>query len=909
MSTIFGENIHSYVKNWDEVETTKFQGFDVNSWAKDCFDSSFVMHYKGGDKTVDNKGVIHFTKDGCIILNGVIYSGAQCLNVVYEAYTGNKLNTAGEAEDFMMRHADDPHLAFVFFHIYPYDDIVGNQISDSLSIGTGLFITSGRTATGGLFYQHYFWAGTHYYRVVAAEALEASAWIEIQDISSIRYNESEHKIELHGIKNLSTSIKNPAAFVGNTASSVIIPLADSSKDGLCPSGIPTQVNNNTKYINELKTSVISDLTDKVNKAVDRSIYNFDNIINGGANTLKPLSELYNYNGANDSSITTELQNIENCEINWYADDRKFFLNLGQYQWPVTEVIIKNTNPDWDIWNRWYSMYGKPVIYGNTDNYQYNLYRETHGFNDQSKNWRNAANNIYVICSEGDNQHNNIESLSYILLDETGIQNKLDWLAEKVTQEPSSQPSIDLTPYVKKSEFDELVNNWDSSNRVRAYIDSVMDYIYRDSTNSLESHILPGIRNNFTSYVTKQQLVNQSYIKKTDAVKSFTSYQYISNQSYITPTKLNTTLNDYTLNSNFNVLQSKVGLNTTSISDLYNSYNSLYSSFITLQNSYNSLYNTVAYNISYHNSMIEYLIGLHNSSGTVVTPAPVTDAPVTDAPVTSAPAIDSITLKLSDYNNKKNILWDSSYIRECVTVHINNDLINSVGSTYNNDTIQINNVSFIGTRSYMFDLTLVSNVVVFGSLTKEQALSQSHGYKLIWTGGLSTTTMGEPPSQSCPSTNINDCPYMLEGAFGSTLTAYRGTNGPYEIFGRYVNGTTTIPGVGSAYYTAKFRYLYPYLTKLGDYTFSYFEYPNDYVINDDSDKTKRAVTPGKWYNVTDSVSVMLDSSWMYNNKYFVKYTVTIDKSAAVKFNSGDYKMQVGLHVCSPQIFRTDDLTIK
>lgn len=698
------------------------------------------------------------------------------------------------------------------------------------------------------------------------------------------------------------------AFVGNTASSVIIPLADSSKDELCPSGMPTQVNNNTKYINELKTSVIPDLTDKVNKAVDRSIYNFDNIINGGANTFKPLSELYNYNGTNDSSITAELQNIENCEINWYADNRKFFLNLGQYQWPVTEAIIKNTNPDWDIWNQWYSMYGKPIIYGNADNYQYNLYRETHGFNDQTKNWRNAANNIYVICSEGDNQHNNIESLSYILLDETGVKKQLDWLTEKVTSEPVSQAPVDLTPYVKKSEFDELVNNWDSSNSIRAYIDSVMDYIYRGSS-SLESHILPGIRNNFTSYVTKQQLVNQSYIKKTDAIKSFTSYQYISNQSYITTTKLNTTLNDYTLNSNFNVLQSKVGLNTTSINNLYNSYNSLYSSFITLQNSYNSLYNAVAYNISYHNSMIEYLIGLHNSSGTVVTPAPVTPAPVTPAPVTSAPAIDSITLKLSDYNNKQNILWDSSYIRETVTVHINNDLINSVGSTYNNDTIQLNNVSFIGTRSYTFDLTLVSNVVAYGSLTKEQALTNSHGYKLIWTGGLSTTLMGEPPSQNNPSINIKSCPYMLEGAFGSTLTAYRGTNGLYEIFSRYVEGTSTIPGSGSAYYTAKFRYLYPYLTQLGDYAFSYFEYPNDYVINDDPDKTKLAATPGKRYNVTDGISVMLDSSWMYNNKYFVKYTVTIDKSAAIKFNSGDYKMQVGLHVCSPQVFRTDDLTIK
>lgn len=57
-----------------------------------------------------------------------------------------------------------------------------------------------------------------------------------------------------------------------------------------------------------------------------------------------------------------------------------------------------------------------------------------------------------------------------------LKKQLDWLTEKVTSEPVSQAPVDLTPYVKKSEFDELVNNWDSSNSIRAYIDSVMDYI-------------------------------------------------------------------------------------------------------------------------------------------------------------------------------------------------------------------------------------------------------------------------------------------------------------------------------------------------------------------------------------------------------------------------------------------------
>lgn len=546
MSTIFGKNIHSYIKSWDETERTKFQGFDVNSWAKDCFDSSFVMHYKTEDKTVDNRGVIHFTKDGCIILNGTIYSGAQCLNVVYEAYTGNKLNTAGEAGRFMKEHADDPHLAFVYFHIYSDKNIVGDQVSDSNSVGTGLFITSGRTTAGGLFYQHYFWGGAHYYRVIANNCSDASTWIEIQDISSLIYAPATRKLELKGIKNLSTSIKNPKSFIGNTASSVIIPLVDSTRTA----GLLSRISYNniignieTNQTNILKHNTritaiekqLPDLTDKVNKAVDRAIYNFDNIITSKPSTFKPISELYNYNGGNDSYITQKLQNIENCEINWYVTEKKFLLNLGQYQWPVTEAIIKNTNPDLDIWNQWYSMYGKPVIYGNTDNYQYNLYRETHGFNDQSQNRGNAANNIYVICSEGNNTYNNIESLSYILLYETGVKKQLDWLTDIVTSD-----------------------------------------------------------------VTKQQL---------------------SNKSYITTSKFNATLNNYTL-------KSKAGLNTDSINELWSSYNTLYNSFTDLQTSYNTLYNTVAYNISYHNSMIEYLIALHNqTSGATVTPAPVTSTPL------------------------------------------------------------------------------------------------------------------------------------------------------------------------------------------------------------------------------------------------------------------------------------------
>ena len=599
------------------------------------------MHYNSGNKTVDNRGVIHFTKDGCIILNGVIYSGAQCLNVIYEAYTGNKLNTAGQAEQFMIAHADDPHLAFVYFHIYPYNDIVGDQVSNSMSIGIGIFITSGSSATGGKFYQHYFWNGAHYYRVVGAEALVASAWIEIQDISSIRYVESEHRIELKGIKNLSTAVSNAHGFVGNTASSVVIPLADSSKAGLCPSMIPGIVENNAEYINELKTIIIPDLTDKVNKSVDRAIYNFDNIIKTSPSTFKPISELYNYNGS-DSTITQELQNIENCEINWYTTERKFLLNLGSYQWPVTEAIIKNTNSDWYIWNQWYSMYGKPVIYGNTDNYQYNLYRETHGFNDQSQNWRNGANNIYVICSEGNNTSNNIESLSYIILEETGVKSQLDWLTEIANSNPVKSIPVDLTPYLKKTEFNAYANQWNSSNGISSNLEAINDYIW--GNNGIDVRI-PNIISNFSSYVTKQQLVNQSYIKKSDAIKNFTSYKYISDQSYITDTKLGSTLNNYTLKSNFNILQSKVGVNTDSISELYNSYNTLYNSFTTLQMSYNTLYQTVAYNISYHNSMINYLIGLHNSgSGAVVTPAPVTSAP-----------INSITLHVSDYNNNNNIL--------------------------------------------------------------------------------------------------------------------------------------------------------------------------------------------------------------------------------------------------------------
>lgn len=60
---------------------------------------------------------------------------------------------------------------------------------------------------------------------------------------------------------------------------------------------------------------------------------------------------------------------------------------------------------------------------------------------------------------------------------------------------------------------------------------------------------------------------------------------------------------------------------------------------------------------------------------------------------------------------------------------------------------------------MFDLTLASNLVPYWSLTTEQALVKSHSYKLIWTGGLDYTTLGDGPSDINPSINIKDCLYI------------------------------------------------------------------------------------------------------------------------------------------------------
>ena len=254
-------------------------------------------------------------------------------------------------------------------------------------------------------------------------------------------------------------------------------------------------------------------------------------------------------------------------------------------------------------------------------------------------------------------------------------------------------------------------------------------------------------------------------------------------------------------------------------------------------------------------------------------------------------------------------WDSSYItNESVNIYVNDNLSEVASSTYNGKDVVLNNVKFTESSGYMFSLTLESNLVPVSNMSVNEACNKSHGCRLIWTGNT-WETMGSGPSDYNPSTNIKEFPYIVKGCMGSHLNAYSDGNYSYEIWARYVNNTSTILCQGSACYTVKFQYLYPYLTKIGDYVMHSFEYPNIYVINDDSDKTKQAVTIGKNYSQTSGIVVQQDSSWMYNNKYYVKYTIGIKAFTAAKFNSGDYGLQVGVHVCTPQVFRTYDLEIR
>ena len=690
MSTILGSNIHTTKAPWSEVEGTKFQGFDVNSYTKDCFGDTFEMNYPSGTKTVDNRGVIHFTKDGCITLNGVIYAGNQCLNVVYEAHTGKRLNKAVEAEDFMYQHADDPHLGVVYFHIYNDSSIVGDQLSNSNSVGTGVFITFGSTNNTRVFSQHYFWNNTHFYRVIASTATNKSGWIKVKDIHKINYDKENHRIQLLGIKNLTTSVKNESGFIGTEVSGVEIP-----------------------------------------------VYKKGN----------------NYPGLFDST------------------------------------------------------------------------------------------------------------------------------------------SIDLTVYLKKTEFDGYADLWDSTKGITYSLGQINTYFW---CNDGESYI-PKIIRNFNSYVTKSQLTAQSYVTKSQlTAQSYVTKSQLTAQSYVDNDTVKNLLYDYSqsLKSEINEVNNTVNKNSINISDLQNSYNTLNNSFNNLLISYNKLYNTVSYTISYHTSLFNYLISLHAG-----------DSTVTSAPVTSAP-ITSISMQISNINNS-NVLWDNSYLKEIVGVALN-DESNVIGSTYSDNIIIPCN--YINTNSYNFDMILYGYIIGGSSNSEfENYIYKDKGRELIWSGDTHSTTIA--PLNEYETIRIKEYPYILKGSCGSTLNSYINPKNSYQyyIYAKYDNNTTTVPGSDTAYYTAQFKYIYPYLVCLGNTNVSYFEYPNDYVINDTTIKPKPTVTGSNYYQMSskDVIQVKYINSWMHDSKYFTKYNVIINKSAVTKFNNGDYKLKVALNTCSPQVFRADN----
>lgn len=908
MSTILGSNIHTTKAPWDKVERTKFQGFDVNSYTKDCFGDTFEMNYPSGTKIVDNRGVIHFTKDGCIALNGVIYAGNQCLNVVYEAHTGKRLTKAKDAEDFMYQHADDPHLQVVYFHIYNDSNIVGDQLSNSNSVGTGVFITFGSTKNDKVFSQHYFWNNTHYYRVIASTATDKSEWIKIKDIHKINYDKENHKIQLLGIKNLSTSVKNESGFIGAEVSGAEIPVWRGSSN----------------YPGLFDSTIYNDLNDKVSKCVDRAIYNFDNIVTSVApNTLKPMSELLNYDGS-DTTVKNWLTNdIGSCELNWYDVEKRFLLNLGEYQFPVTENIINDTNPDWDIKGQWYSMYGKPIIYGNTDNYQYNLYRRTFGFDDQSKNWRNGADNIYVICSEGGNTNNNLESLSYILLTETGVQSQLDWLTEKVTQDPVASVPVDLSEYLKKTEFNTYADNWDSTVGLKHGLWNI------------NNAYLPNIIKNFGSYVTKSQLISQSYVTKSQLsaqsyIKSSTLNDYVTKSQLVSQSYIKSSvLNDYVTKSKLTYLSYVTEAYLTSqaylqeqdinrkleqyvtssqFSALNTAYNNLYTSTKKLITSYNLLCKQVAYNTG----MIDYLLGLHSGDSSV-TPAP-TPAP-TSAPITAP--ITEIKIPIQQYSgltsSKNNVLWGNN-ITESVSLYLN-DESTQLGNTYSAKYITLNNVNMTNLSSYSFDLVISSYLFSGGNTPFETALSNDRGYKLIW------------PKLNSGNINIDggssNIIYRGYGRWGVNNYYYRdkkvqtsidatGKTISYYMYAKYRSDlSTTKPGSGSAYYTAQFQYVYPYLHGLmldNGNTLGTTLNPivNSSVIYGDKTQKPWQSNPQLIYDANNNqlLSVELIDTWSHDNQYFVKYNLYMSKTTIRKFNSGEYKLAFGLHACSPQVFEVD-----
>lgn len=111
-------SIENIITPWDTLEKRKrMLKFDINSTLKEATTEDFSLI---GRQPEPNDGILHFTSDRFITLNGMIYGtggGFYDLNPLYEKVNGKNIETDEEADEFVASYGAYEFLPYVHYHI------------------------------------------------------------------------------------------------------------------------------------------------------------------------------------------------------------------------------------------------------------------------------------------------------------------------------------------------------------------------------------------------------------------------------------------------------------------------------------------------------------------------------------------------------------------------------------------------------------------------------------------------------------------------------------------------------------------------------------------------------------------------------------------------------------------------
>ena len=111
-------SIENIITPWDTLEKRKrMLKFDINSTLKEATTEDFSLI---GRQPEPNDGILHFTSDRFITLNGMIYGtggGFYDLNPLYEKMNGKNIETDEEADEFVASYGAYEFLPYVHYHI------------------------------------------------------------------------------------------------------------------------------------------------------------------------------------------------------------------------------------------------------------------------------------------------------------------------------------------------------------------------------------------------------------------------------------------------------------------------------------------------------------------------------------------------------------------------------------------------------------------------------------------------------------------------------------------------------------------------------------------------------------------------------------------------------------------------